>query len=67
VEIEGSSIVGVLPQEGFNEELGFLFEDASPLVPCVNEALATLTEDGTLEALQEEWLNQGGDIPTLEP
>jgi polar amino acid transport system substrate-binding protein len=67
VEIEGSSIVGVLPQEGFSEELGFLFEDASPLTTCVDEALATLTEDGTLEALQEEWLNQGGDIPTLEP
>jgi polar amino acid transport system substrate-binding protein len=65
VEIEGSSIVGVLPQEGEAEELGFLFEDGSPLVPCVNEALATLEENGTLADLEEEWLNQGGDIPTL--
>jgi polar amino acid transport system substrate-binding protein len=65
VEIEGSSIVGVLPEGDDAEELGFLFEDASPLVPCVNEALAALTEDGTIAALQEEWLNQGGDIPTL--
>ena len=31
---------------------------------CVNEALATLEEDGTLAELQEQWLNQGGDIPT---
>lgn len=67
VEIEGSSIVGVLPQGEDAEELGFLFEEGSPLTPCVNEALATLTEDGTLEDLQETWLNQGGDIPTLEP
>ena len=67
VEIEGSSIVGVLPQEGDAEQLGFLFEDGSPLVACVNDALATLREDGTLEELQETWLNQGGDIPTLEP
>lgn len=67
VEIEGSSIVGVLPQEGDAEQLGFLFEDGSPLVACVDEALATLTEDGTLDELQETWLNQGGDIPTLEP
>jgi polar amino acid transport system substrate-binding protein len=66
VEIEGSSIVGVLPAEGDAEELGFLFEDGSPLVTCVNEALATLEEDGTLRELQETWLNQGGDIPTLE-
>ena len=65
VEIEGSSIVGVLPQEGEAEQLGFLFEDGSELVGCVNEALAALTDDGTLAALEEEWLNQGGDIPTL--
>jgi polar amino acid transport system substrate-binding protein len=65
VEIEGSSIVGVLPDAGEAEELGMLFEDGSELVPCVNEALAALEEDGTLAALQEEWLQAGGDIPTL--
>ena len=65
VEIEGSSIVGVLPAGEDAEQLGFLFEDGSPLVPCVNDALAALKEDGTLADLQEEWLNQGGDIPTL--
>ena len=66
VEIEDASIVGVLPQEGEPEELGFLFVQDSGLTGCVNTALATLREDGTLAALEEEWLNQGGDIPTLE-
>jgi polar amino acid transport system substrate-binding protein len=66
VEIEGSSIIGVLPTQGEEEELGLLFETGSPLIPCVNEAIATLKEDGTLADLEEEWLNQGGDIPTLE-
>ncbi|HYF45748.1 MAG TPA: transporter substrate-binding domain-containing protein [Acidimicrobiales bacterium] len=66
VEIPNSSIVGVLPATGDAEELGMLFEEGSPLVPCVNEALAALEEDGTLAALQEEWLQAGGDIPTLE-
>ena len=65
VEIPDSKIVGVLPQQGAAETLGFLFETGSTLVPCVNEALAALREDGTLDALQEEWLNQGGDIPSL--
>lgn len=65
VEIPNSSIVGVLPRVGEAEELGMLFEDGSPLVPCVNEALAALEADGTLEALEEEWLSGGGDIPTL--
>ena len=65
VEIPDSQIVGVLPVVGDAEELGMLFEDGSELVPCVNEALATLRDDGTLEALQQEWLQAGGDIPTL--
>ena len=65
VEIPDSSIVGVLPVVGETEELGMLFADGSPLVPCVNQALGALAEAGTLDALQEEWLNQGGSIPTL--
>ncbi len=65
VEITDSTIIGVLPQQGDAEELGMLFETDSPLIPCVNEALATLKDDGTLDDLQQEWLNNGGDIPTL--
>ncbi|MBW3603920.1 MAG: ABC transporter substrate-binding protein [Actinobacteria bacterium] len=77
VEIPDASIVGVLPREstadgaseaaGGAEELGMLFEEGSELVPCVNEALSALRDDGTLEALEEEWLSQSGDIPTLTP
>lgn len=66
VEIPDASIIGVLPQEEEPEQLGFLFVEDSGLTGCVNTALATLREDGTLAALEEEWLNQGGDIPTLE-
>ena len=65
VEITDASIIGVLPLEGEVDELGMLFEEGNPLVPCVNAALSTLTDDGTLAALEEEWLNQGGDIPSL--
>ena len=66
VEIPEASIVGVLPRaEGVTDDLGMLFEEGSPLVPCVNEALDVLEADGTLEAIETEWLNQGGDIPTL--
>jgi polar amino acid transport system substrate-binding protein len=67
VEIPDASIVGVLPRAdtGEPEELGMLFAEGSELVPCVNEALAALRDDGTLEELEEEWLSQSGDIPTL--
>ena len=31
----------------------------------MNQALAALKADGTLDELEEEWLSQGGSIPTL--
>lgn len=65
VEIPDSKIVGVLPPAGDAEQLGAMFEKGSTLVPCVNQALAVLKGDGTLAALQNQWLNQGGSIPTL--
>ena len=65
VEITDASIVGVLPSGGDPDELGMLFEDGNPLVECVNAALASLRDAGTLDALEAEWLTQGGDIPTL--
>ena len=65
VEIPDTSIIGVLPREGAADELGMLFEDGSDLVPCVNEALAALKDAGTIDALEDEWLNQGGSITSL--
>ncbi|MFW6091175.1 MAG: transporter substrate-binding domain-containing protein [Actinomycetota bacterium] len=67
VEIPDSEIVGVLPRVGETpEELGLLFEKDDPLIECVNPALQALHDDGTIAALEDEWLAQGGDIPTLE-
>ena len=66
VEITDASIIGVLPRtDGEPEELGMLFEEGSPLVPCVNDALAALAENGTLASIEDEWLNQGGSVTSL--
>lgn len=66
VEITDASIIGVLPRSAdAPEELGMLFEDGNPLRDCINVALATLRDNGTLEALEDEWLNQGGSIPSI--
>ena len=65
VEIPDASILGVLPRGESPEELGMLFEKGSPLVSCVNNALAALRDDGTIETLEDEWLDSGGSIPTL--
>jgi polar amino acid transport system substrate-binding protein len=67
VEMPDAAIVGILPREDASqsEELGMLFEDGSELVPCVNQALGALIDDGTVADLEEEWLSQAGEIPTL--
>ena len=42
-----------------------LFADGNPLVDCVNEALAALIADGTVQSLEDTWLTQDGGIPTI--
>jgi polar amino acid transport system substrate-binding protein len=66
-EIKNSVIVGQFqPVSGEQEEFGMLFEKGNPLVTCVNQALATLTSDGTLGGLEEQWLSSKVDVPVLQ-
>lgn len=66
VEIENAEISGVLPDVGGTEGgMGMLFSDGNPYVDCVNAALQVLADNGTLEALGNEWLEAGGDIPEI--
>ena len=67
VQIPGSTIVGRFQQTGGEpEEFGLLFEQGNPLVACANQALATLKDNGTLAQLQDKWLSQSADAPTLQ-
>ena len=66
VQVEGSIIAGQFETEAANpDDFGMLFADGNPLVDCVNQALATLRDDGTLQALEDEWLTQDGGVPTI--
>jgi polar amino acid transport system substrate-binding protein len=68
VEIPEAAIVGALPaSEEQADRFGMLMEEGTGLKPCVDRALEALDNDGTLEALAEEWLQQEGDIPELTP
>ena len=67
VEIPKSTIVGQFqPATGQQEEFGMLFEKGSELVPCVNDALAALEEDGTLDELEQRWLSEAVSVPELK-
>jgi len=47
------------------DEYGMLFDDGNTLVSCVNAALGELKDEGRLQALEDQWLAQGGDIVTI--
>jgi polar amino acid transport system substrate-binding protein len=67
VEIPQGEIIGQFqPETGEQEEFGMLFEQGSELRPCVDQALTTLEEDGTLAAIEERWLSEVVDVPVLE-
>ncbi len=66
VEIEGGVIVGQLPQSGGTpEQFGMVLDLDSPLTDCVSGAVDALREDGTLTALEAEWLAAVAGAPEL--
>ena len=66
VEIEGSQVIGVLETPDDSADFfGLLMQNESPLRNCVTAAIGRLRDAGTLEALAEEWMQSGGEIPTI--
>jgi polar amino acid transport system substrate-binding protein len=66
VQIPRGVIVGQFPTVGAQEYFGMVFADGSPLVECANQALDELKADGTLAAIQQEWLADKADAPVLQ-
>jgi polar amino acid transport system substrate-binding protein len=65
-EVKNGTVVGQFPSTGGQEHFGMLFGEGNPLRDCVNEALASLKDDGTLDAIQQEWLSEKTSAPVLE-
>jgi len=70
VEIEGSAVIGQFPADagGTTDQFGFVLEKGSALTSCVDAAITTLTENGELEAITQEWLSDftGAPVITVE-
>ena len=64
-EIKGSVMVAQFPSTG--EHYGLLFSKGNPLVGCVNKALTTLKSNGTLQQLQNRYLQIYLSVPTITP
>ena len=64
-QLKHAVLVAQFPTVG--EHYGLVFAKGNKLVTCVNEALATLTNDGALAALQHKWLGIFLAFPTIKP
>ncbi len=65
VQLEGGVIVGQLPATDDAEQFGMVLDLGSPLTGCVSQAVDALEADGTLDALQGEWLADVAGAPEL--
>src|SRR6476661_2292528 len=59
-------IVGQFPPiGGQQEQFGLAFEKGNTLVSCVNQAIAALKTNGTLQQLQDTWLQTDASVPVF--
>ena len=70
VEIEGRTVTGQFPADagGTTDQFGFVLEKDSALTACVDAAITTLTDNGELDAITQEWLADftGAPVITVE-
>ncbi|HMT04725.1 MAG TPA: ABC transporter substrate-binding protein [Solirubrobacterales bacterium] len=64
-ELSGTVVAGQFEQEG-GDKWGALMAKDSDLKGCVDQAIDTLTEDGTLEELTNQWMADSAKAPKLD-
>jgi polar amino acid transport system substrate-binding protein len=67
VEVPNGLIVGQLPSTGDGDSFGLLLSKGSPITGCVSAAVDAITADGTLAAIEDQWLASGAGAPVLKP
>ncbi|HEX5949701.1 MAG TPA: ABC transporter substrate-binding protein [Actinomycetota bacterium] len=67
-EVKNGVVVGQFETAAAGEYFGMTFVEGNTLRDCVNLALEEMKADGTLEAIQTEWLSEKtnvGEVPVL--
>jgi polar amino acid transport system substrate-binding protein len=66
-ELTDATVVGQFPASLSTtpDNFGLVFDLNNELVDCVNTALATLKEDGTLAAIEKTWLSDKTNAPVF--
>lgn len=68
VVLEDGVVLGQFPAEQSDnpDQFGMLMADGNPIKECVNEALAELKTDGSLAAIEAEWLQAATNVPLVK-
>jgi polar amino acid transport system substrate-binding protein len=66
VQVPNAKVLGQFPAAPGGEHFGMVFQKGNSLVTCVNKALTTLRDNGTLKQLQQQWLAKATGAPTLK-
>ena len=68
VELEDGVVLGQFPADRSEspDEFGFLMEEGNPLKACIDEALTSLKADGSLAAIEAQWLSETTGVPVIK-
>jgi polar amino acid transport system substrate-binding protein len=66
VQVPNGKIIGQFQAKGTQERFGMVFQKGSPLIACVNNALAQMKRTGVLQRIQQIWLAKVTGAPVLK-
>ena len=65
VQVPDATVVGQFPAPG-GDQWGALLAKGSPLTPCISNAVDELRSSGELQQIENRWMSQAADAPTLK-
>ena len=68
VMIEGSKVIGQFPAASSDnaDQFGMLMEEGNPLKSCVDEALTSMINSGSLASIEAKWLQDTTGVPLIK-
>jgi polar amino acid transport system substrate-binding protein len=66
VQLTDAVLAGKFDSSQQIDQMGMVFEKGSALTACVNEALAVIKSDGTLQSIYDQWIGGGEAVPVYQ-
>ena len=68
VVLEDGVILGQFPADRSEspDEFGLLMEEGNPLKACIDAALGSLRDSGTLAEIEAQWLSETTGVPVIK-